>query len=67
MSAHHARVRLRYRPASDVLSGEIELGTLAADDRVVETTDADIHLEWRPGLAASGMLLSAFQVVHASA
>ncbi|MFZ9629371.1 MAG: hypothetical protein ACO3C1_08465 [Ilumatobacteraceae bacterium] len=67
MSARHARVRLRYRPASDVLSGEIELGTLAADDRVVESTDSDVHLEWRPGLAADGLLLSAFQLVHASA
>lgn len=67
MSARHARVRLRYRPASDVLSGEIELGTLAADERIVESTDADLHLEWRPRLDADGLLLSAFQIVHASA
>lgn len=67
MSARHARLRLRYRPASDVLSGEIELGTLAADHRVVESPDADTHIEWRPGLHLDGLMLAAFQVVHASA
>jgi len=67
VSARHARLRLRYRPASDVLSGEIELGTLAADHRVVEEPDLDTHIEWRPGLDLDGLMLSAFQVVHASA
>jgi hypothetical protein len=50
-----------------VLSGEIELGTLAADHRVVEEPDLDTHIEWRPGLDLDGLMLSAFQVVHASA
>lgn len=67
MSARHARLRLRYRPASDVLSGEIELGTLAADHPTVDEPDADLHIEWRPGLDLDGLMLSAFQVVHASA
>jgi hypothetical protein len=50
-----------------VLSGEIELGTLAADHRVVEEPDLDTHIEWRPGLDLDGLMLASFQVVHASA
>lgn len=50
-----------------MLSGDIELGTLAADHRVVESPDSDTHIEWRPSLELDGLMLSAFQVVHASA
>lgn len=67
MSTQRARVVLRYLPASDVLSGVIELGTLAADQSTVESPNADTHLEWRQGIEINGPLLSAFQLVHASA
>ena len=50
-----------------MLSGEIELGTLAADHPTVDEPDADLHIEWRPGPELDGLMLSAFQVVHASA
>lgn len=55
-----ARVHLRYRPASDVLSGDIELRTLQEADAgvgadhqaahleaVIEQPDADSSLQWR--------------------
>lgn len=66
MTAHHAVVRLRYRPASDVVSGEVELGALADTTTVVESPDADTHLEWRPCRVADGNMLSSFQIVHVS-
>lgn len=64
--ARTAQVRLRYRPASDVLSGDIELGMLAAGDPATESADADTHLRWFPVLG-DGEVLAGFHLVHASA
>lgn len=67
MSDRLAQVRLRYRPASDVLSGEIELSTFAADQPIVDEVDADTYLEWRRCTVVDRPVLAAFQIVHASA
>ncbi|MFM7253439.1 MAG: hypothetical protein ACKO27_10295 [Ilumatobacteraceae bacterium] len=67
MSPRLAQVHLRYRPASDVLSGDIELGTLAADQPITENLDADTYFEWRQCTVADGLVLSSFQVLHAAA
>jgi len=64
--ASTAQVRLRYRPASDVLSGDIELGMLAAGDPVTHSPDADTHLTWFPVLG-DDEALAGFHLLHASA
>ena len=75
-----ARVHLRYRPASDVLSGDIELSTIhaagtgegahavASTRSIAEAPDADSHLEWqRADDDPDTEYLTAFHIVHASA
>lgn len=75
-----ARVHLRYRPASDVLSGDIELSTIhaagtgqgthavASTRSIAEAPDADSHLEWqRADDDPDTEYLAAFHIVHASA
>jgi hypothetical protein len=62
-----ARVTLRYRPAADVLTGQVHFGDVgnvgdAGDDELItESPDADTTLVW------AGDRLSSFQVVFASA
>jgi len=67
VSPRLAQVHLRYRPASDVLSGDVELGTLAADQSVTDTLDADTYFEWRHSTVVDGLVLSSFQILHAAA
>lgn len=66
MTAHHAVVRLRYRPASDVVGGEVELDALADTAVIVESPDADTHLEWRRSRGGEETVLASFQIVHVS-
>jgi len=61
-----ALVRLRYRPASDVLSGHTDLDMLPAGDPVTHSPDADTHLTWSPTLV-DGETLVSFTIVHAAA
>jgi len=75
-----ARVHLRYRPASDVLSGDIELSTIhaagtdqgahavASTRSLAEAPDVDSHLEWHcADDDPDTEYLTAFHIVHASA
>ena len=65
-----ARVRLRYRPAADVLSGHIDLGALGDGATVTESPDADTTLIWSAAADEQGGVahyVSSFQFVHAAA
>lgn len=62
-----ALLRLRYRPNSDVLSGEVVLPFEASgDDEIRESPDADTHLVWWRQRSQRIELLRSFHVVHAS-
>lgn len=62
-----AVVRLRYRPAADVLSGQVVYPfSVSVDDVIDESPDADTQLSWAPA-PDGGEVLADFQIVHASA
>jgi len=56
-----ARLKLRYRPAADALSGHVRFASHASTSVIAESPDADTKLLW-----SSEHLLS-FQIVHAAA
>lgn len=60
------RLLMRYRPGSDVLSGEIHHCMLTPADPVLHQPDADSSYAWVP-LLEGGEVLGAFQLVHAAA
>lgn len=69
MSTPSARLSLRYRPGSDVLSGEIDLGPREAE-LVSHSPDTDSSIVWSrsaDSLESRDDLLSSFRLVHASA
>lgn len=64
--APSALLHLRYRPASDVLSGRVELDTADVAEHVVEALDADTTVEWRRAEQGQPDTLAGFQLVHAT-
>ena len=66
MTATTARVRLRYRPSADVLTGELHLPHSADAPVVTEQPDGDATMHWSVDVDGRHFL-SSFHLVHASA
>jgi hypothetical protein len=66
MTTNMRRLRLRYQPSSDVLTGQIEppeASTISGTE-ISERPDADLSLSWRA--TSEGPQLARFHLLHAS-
>lgn len=69
MSTTTARLSLRYRPGSDVLSGDIDIDPTGTE-QISDSPDTDSVIVWSRSATTSDSasdVLSSFQLVHASA